>query len=95
MKTESTIGVIKKLYPVQHLSTVSIKHFLFIEPETDFSEKQTHRIQAINERVELLNSVKEGDMVEIVCYANGKEKVCAEFTQYYTCLRLKTLKKSL
>lgn len=94
MKTEPTTGIIKKIFPAQHLTAVSIQRFLFVEPETEYAQRQTHRIQAINGGINLLDGIAEGDKVEITCYANGKEKAGVDFTKYYTCLRLKSLKKT-
>lgn len=90
---------IKKIFPVAELSRVKIVKVLMWElphacPESgQKSYGQTHKVQAMNEAIEQLEGIKEGDMVEVVFWINSKESIKFDTIDYFPCIRIKTIKK--
>ena len=99
MRTRPTKVTIKKLYPVQHLTKVSIQKMEVVEEATEkptggvHSQKQVLILQAMNEGINLLDGVAINDRVEITCHVNGKETVTIEGIKRWTDLRLASLRK--
>lgn len=99
MRTRPTKVTIKKLYPVQHLTKVSIQKMEVVEKATLKPTGELHNkehvltMQALNEGINLLDGVAAGDEVEITCHVNGKETVTIEGIKRWTDLRLASLRK--
>lgn len=99
MLTKETIVKIRKLYPVQRLSRVTIQKLEVVEEATLKPNGELHNreniiaLQAMNEGIDLLDGIDAGDKVKITCYINGKETATIDGIRRWTDLRLASLKK--
>jgi len=75
---EQLSGIVYRIDPVKRISDkFSVRNFVIQENKvTNYGEQTSYyQVQAVNDRMSLIDQIREGDQVKVKVYINGKKYV--------------------